>query len=79
MKTIANRKIMKGEKTNFNTLCRAVKAGDIAVAVCTRKTDMAEKLVVCAVNRETNDDLSLVPIAELIDGNGYELYDPPAA
>lgn len=79
MKTIGNRKIMKGEKTNFNTLCRAVKAGDIAVAVCTRKTDMAEKLVLCAVNREANGDMALVPMAELIDGNAYELYAPPAA
>lgn len=79
MNTNANRKIMEGEKTNFNTLCRAVKSGDIAVAVCTRKTDMAEKLVLCAVNREVDGDLSMVPVAELIDGNGYELYDPPAA
>lgn len=58
---------------------RAVKSRDIAVAVCTRKADMTEKLLVCAVNRKTNGKLSLVPIAELIDGNGYELYDPPAA
>ncbi|HCE42883.1 MAG TPA: hypothetical protein DET40_04995 [Lentisphaeria bacterium] len=79
MKTNTDRKIMKGEETNFNTLCRAVKSGDIALAVCTRKTDMAEKLVLCAVNRGGGGDLSLVPIAELIDGNGYELYEPPAA
>ena len=79
MKTNANRKIMEGEKTNFNTLCRAVKSGDIVVAVCTRKTDMVEKLVLCAVNREVDGDLSLVPIAELIDGNAYEVYALPAA
>ena len=72
-----SRRGRKGEKMNFDMMYRAVKAGDVAHTICTRKTDMSEKLVLCAVNREVGGDVSLVPIAELIDGNGYELYDPP--
>jgi len=66
------RSLVKGYRDNFDTLCRAVKNGDIALMDCTDKQTGKPVAVVCAVQREDNGDCSFVPIAKMFDGNPYE-------
>lgn len=70
------RRILDGERKNFETLCRAATAGDACMAVCRRRSDGAEQLVVCAVNR-VEGEFQLVPAAVMIDGNPYDVFCGP--
>ena len=71
------RKIKKAEKKNFETMQRAMRNGDVCIMVCTRVDNNREKLVVCVVNRPPDGSIELAPMAEMLDGEPYEIYKPP--
>lgn len=64
-------------RTNFNTLIRAARAGDIALMECLDATTREPRYVVCAVGRD-GGDFVLTPFGHLAPDNPYEAYLPPA-
>ena len=66
-----------GDKANFETLRQAVQNGDVALVECQLVSTGALTAVVCAVHREPDQSLSIVPIAQLFAGDPYTLLNPP--
>jgi hypothetical protein len=66
-----------GYKPNFVTLQMAYKNGDLCMLDAREKATGKTVALVCAVNRE-GEEFAFVPIAVMIGGNPYELYDPPS-
>lgn len=64
-------------RTNFETLVKAAKAGDLALMECTEVESGETRYVLCAVGRETQDYV-LTPFGHLAPGNPYYAYVPPA-
>lgn len=67
------------EKTNFDTLKRAADQGCMALLESHRISDGKRVALVCAVSpphgeQETYD---ITPFAEMIEGNPFEIYEPP--
>ena len=68
--------IAKGYKTNFDTLCRAIRHGDVALMECNDAKTGQPVVVVCAVQTE-GGSFEMIPIAKMFDGNPYEELIPP--
>jgi hypothetical protein len=70
-----------GYKANFATLLKAVKAGAVCLMSARRQVDGGAAALVCAVNRPEGPDgpFDLVPLAALIDGDPYAIYEDPTA
>lgn len=66
-----------GYQKNLDTLCRAVKNGDVCVAECTDKVTQLPVNVICAVSKDKDNMVVMVPLARMFDGNPYEQLDPP--
>jgi hypothetical protein len=66
-----------GYKKNFETLRRAIRNGDCALVDCRDKRTGQPVRVVCAMQRESDGEITMVPIAKLFDGDPYEELDPP--
>ncbi|OPZ65963.1 MAG: hypothetical protein BWY85_00130 [Firmicutes bacterium ADurb.Bin506] len=65
-------------KANAETLIEAAAAGDVGIARCRRKSDGKYVSVLCARNMHPDHSVELVPFAEMIEGDPYELYIPPS-
>lgn len=65
-----------GDKTNFGTLKQAAADGQLALLDCRRKADGAKVALICAVNFD-GEEYEMVPLAVMIEGNPYKLFDPP--
>ena len=72
-------KLKKAYRENFNTLLQAAKNGDLALVSAIRKKDNSPVALICAINHNspTHSPITLTPIAELIQGNPYQLYQDP--
>jgi hypothetical protein len=73
--------LSKGDKGNFETLQRAFRNKNICLLRALRKSDNKEVALVCAVNhnskfRGSGDEVDLVPLAVMIEGNPYEDFIP---
>lgn len=68
-----------GDKRNFETLCKAFKDGQVALLDVRRKSDGAKVAAVVSVvyNHKTRD-YSFTPFAIMVEGNPFELFDPPS-
>jgi hypothetical protein len=64
-------------RSNFETLLRAARAGDLALMECTEIESGETRYVLCAVGRD-GDDYVMTPFGHLSPGNPYEAYIPPA-
>ena len=73
MKTLP---LTEEHKVNFQTLKLAVEYEDVALISAVRKSDGKQVALVCAINH-TDGNILPVPIAEMIDGNPYEIYYDP--
>jgi hypothetical protein len=62
--------------TNFQTLLRSARDGDLALVECRRRRDGAIAAVLCAVGCD-GDATCLTPVAEVIAGDALAMYDPP--
>lgn len=69
--------IEKGYVSNFQTLIRAVKNGDIALLECTDAATGDKVVAVCAVQVD-GLEVEMLPIAKLFNGNPYDELVPPA-
>lgn len=67
---------LDGYKPNFETLQRAGRCDDLALAECTDVKTGARVAVVCAVQR-SGDSVEMVPLAKMFDGDPYEEVLPP--
>ena len=57
--------IAKGYVTNFQTLQRACRNGDLALLECTDKQTGAPVITVCAVGRDEEGDYVFSPVARM--------------
>lgn len=62
---------------NFHTLQEAEDNGDLALVSAIRKADKKPVALVCAMHHGYDDKITPVPIAEMIDGDPFELYEDP--
>ena len=65
-----------GYKANFETLQKAAINDDLALVSAIRKSDQQPVALLCAVNFD-GEEYELVPIAQMIEGDPYELYEDP--
>ena len=70
-------KLLPGYKINFATLRAACAAGDLALVSAIRKADKKPVALVCAMQQNEDKTLSPVPLAVMVEGNPYELFDDP--
>lgn len=63
---------------NFDTLSRAFNLGHAALMEVRERTTGATRYAVCAVGRE-GGQYTFTPFALMVDGNPFELFEPPAA
>lgn len=65
-------------KKNYNTLTKAMKDGQTCIVKTRRVKDGSDVILVCAINAPDEDDqIELIPFAEMIQGNPFELYEKP--
>ena len=69
--------ISKGYKKNFETLQRAFRNNQVCLLEAQDKSTGEIKNLLCAVSEETSDEFTFVPFAVMIDGNPYDMYNPP--
>lgn len=71
--------IPKPYRDNFNTLLRAARQGRLALLECTDKQTGKPAYMVTAVGDVPGStDKVFSPFARMVDGNPYELFDPPS-
>ena len=66
-----------GHRQNFDTLCRAVRAGDAALMECQHAATGKPTAVICAVNRPADGNYEFVPLALLFSDNPYTTVNLP--
>jgi hypothetical protein len=70
-------------KTNFNTLEKAFKYGDIALVECRDRKDGEPAFAICAINYHQQDDrepeIEMVPLGLMFNVDPYEMLIPASA
>lgn len=61
---------------SYKTLCQASSRDRLCLVECTERASGQLVYVVAAVN-QVGEDIELVPLARLFDGNPYEELAPP--
>jgi hypothetical protein len=69
--------ILPGYKTNFETIKKACRSGDLALLECKLKETGATVIVLCAMQANGDGTVSPVPLAKMFDGNPYEELEDP--
>ena len=69
--------LKEGYKVNFQTLIDAAKAGDLCLLECIEIATGELRAVLCAVNRDANGNVEMVPFGHLCPGNPFDTYQPP--
>lgn len=64
-------------KKNFETLKRAMRNGDLALVSMFRHNDVEPRAVCCAIQENENGTFTPIPLAEMIEGNPFEIYEDP--
>jgi hypothetical protein len=65
------------DRTNFDTLQRASRRGDVLLMECQLVATGQTVPVLCAVSAGAGETVELVPFAMLFSGNPYEQVSPP--
>lgn len=65
------------DTSNFDTLCRAVNHGHVALLECQLVATGEPVPVVCLLNRGPDGNLVLLPCAQLFQADPYTLVNPP--
>ena len=71
--------LLAGHRQNFDTLCRAVRAGDAALMECQHAITGEPATVICAVNHPADGSYEFVSLALLFSDNPYTTVNPPDA
>lgn len=69
--------LAKGHQQNFDTLRRAMLAGDAALMECQLVATGKPVAVICAANRLEGGEIAFSPFAMLFSGNPYQAVNPP--
>jgi len=69
--------LKNGDRANFETLKRACANGDLALLECKDKATGEYRAVICAVNRDDDGTVMMVPFGHLATDNPFEAYEPP--
>ena len=69
--------VTEGYKANFKMLERAFKHGDLALVSAIRKADQQPVALLCAMQTNKDKTISPIPLAEMVSGNPFELYEDP--
>lgn len=69
--------LLPGYKANFETLRRAFKNGDSGLVSAIRKSDQEPVALVCAFSKEGDGTIAPVPLAVMVEGDPYELFEDP--
>lgn len=69
--------LVPGHIQNFETLRRAVQDGNVALVECRDSQTALVVPVLCALSRDVNGEVALVPLAQLFTGNPNEHLQPP--
>jgi hypothetical protein len=70
--------LREGDKANFDMLKQAADNDDLALVSSVRRRDGAQVALVCAMNVDRmSGEVRPVPIATLIEGNPYVIYEDP--
>lgn len=72
-------KLRKGDLANFKTIQLAQNRGDLALVSAIRKADQKPVALVCAVSRMEDGSICPSPLAVMIEGNPFELFEDPTA
>lgn len=64
-----------GDRTNFDTLVRAAKIGNLMAVSAKRLSDGKQVTLVCAAGKDGNE-IVVTPLAVMIEGNPYEDFIP---
>jgi hypothetical protein len=70
-------KLRKGDRANFNTLLRAAGNSDLALVSAIRKDDQQPVALVCAMSVNDDETITPVPLAVMVEGNPFELFEDP--
>jgi hypothetical protein len=71
-------KLADAYKANFETLETACHRGDLALVSIVRKADQKGVAAVCAMSTRPDDEyITPVPLAVMVEGNPYELFEDP--
>jgi len=70
--------IVQQQASNFESIKRAFENGDVALLECQLRSTGEKVAVITAVNRE-GEEFGLVPFAVMLNGNPYEMLNPPSA
>ena len=67
------------EKKNFETIQQAHKDGNLAILESHRISDGTRVTLICGIAPPSEEDetYNITPFAEMIDGNPFEIYEPP--
>lgn len=76
-KKLKDKTICQGHGENLDTLKEVFRNGHAALVGCRRKSDGVVVAMLCAVVRN-GSEYGITPFAEMVNGNPFELYDPPA-
>lgn len=68
--------LRSGDRSNFSTLLKAARNGDLALVSAIRKRDGANVALVCAMSRGQGLYYP-APLAVMIEGNPYEDFEDP--
>ena len=68
--------LAKHHEQNLDTLSRAFAAHQTAVVECRRRSDGQTVAMLCAVGFD-GKNYGITPFAEMVNGNPFEMYDPP--
>lgn len=71
------KKPAKAHAKNLETLNQAFKNDDVALLEYQLKATGEKVAVLVAVQPEEDGDISLVPFAVMLNGNPYEMLNPP--
>ena len=66
-----------GYKQNFQTLIKAIQAGDVALMECEMATTGETAAVICAAVEVSSGSVEFFPFAMLFNDNPYKLVNPP--
>lgn len=70
------RTVVQGHSANFETLKKAFENGDVALLECQLKATKEIVATIVALNR-VGDEVEFAPFAIMLNGNPYELLNPP--
>ena len=65
------------QRQNFETLRRAVLAGDAALLECQLVANGETVAAICAANRLPGGEIEFIPFAMLLPGDPYRAVNPP--